>query len=143
METPLTQGAPPDLLRILVVTDNHLGHKERDPVRANDSFDVFEEILQLAGALQVDLILHCGDLFDHHKPSRATLYKTLLLLRKHCLAATRRETFRVLNKATRQHVFKFHAANFERPGVAIILPILGIHGNHGPVVRHKWKTPVL
>jgi hypothetical protein len=68
--------------RILVATDNHLGFKCRDCIRQSDSFDVFEEILKLATVLQVDFILHAGDLFDHHKPERSILY-VLIHSKKH------------------------------------------------------------
>lgn len=34
--------------RILVATDNHVGYLEKDPIRGNDSFESFEEILQIA-----------------------------------------------------------------------------------------------
>jgi hypothetical protein len=34
--------------RILIATDNHLGFLEKDPIRGDDSFDAFEEILKLA-----------------------------------------------------------------------------------------------
>lgn len=37
-----------DALRIFVATDNHLGFLEKDPVRGQDSFRSFEEILKLA-----------------------------------------------------------------------------------------------
>jgi double-strand break repair protein MRE11 len=74
-----------DTLRILVATDNHLGFMERDPIRGNDSFVTFEEILQLAKAQQVDFILLGGDLFHENKPSRSTIYRTMELLRRYCL----------------------------------------------------------
>jgi hypothetical protein len=35
-------------VRIMVSTDNHLGYEEKDPVRGNDSFAAFEEVLYLA-----------------------------------------------------------------------------------------------
>ena len=35
-------------LRIMVSTDNHLGYAERDPIRGDDSFAAFEEVLLLA-----------------------------------------------------------------------------------------------
>ena len=38
----------PNLFRIMLATDTHVGYKERDPVRGNDSFVTFEEILQHA-----------------------------------------------------------------------------------------------
>lgn len=34
--------------KILIATDNHVGYMEKDPIRGNDSYDAFEEILQLA-----------------------------------------------------------------------------------------------
>lgn len=37
-----------DTLRIMVSTDNHLGYAEKDPIRGNDSFAAFEEVLVLA-----------------------------------------------------------------------------------------------
>lgn len=41
------------VISILVATDNHLGYLEKDPLRGNDSFDAFEEILKKAKELQV------------------------------------------------------------------------------------------
>jgi hypothetical protein len=38
----------PNLFRILIATDNHLGAHERDPIRKNDSFIAFREILETA-----------------------------------------------------------------------------------------------
>ncbi len=51
-----------DTLRILVASDNHLGYLERDPVRGNDSFDTFEEILQLAQEREVEPVVLIYDL---------------------------------------------------------------------------------
>lgn len=71
--TTQTQSDLGNIFRILVATDTHLGHKERDPIRGDDSFVAFEEILQLAKSLDVDFLLHGGDLFDLNKPSRHTM----------------------------------------------------------------------
>jgi len=71
-------------IKLLISTDNHLGFLESDPVRANDSFNTFEEILQLAIENQVDALLLGGDLFHMNKPSHKTIYKTAQLLRKYC-----------------------------------------------------------
>jgi double-strand break repair protein MRE11 len=70
--------------RILVATDNHLGFMERDPIRGNDSFITFEEILQHAKKLKVDFILLGGDLFHDNKPSKRTLHRTIELIRTYC-----------------------------------------------------------
>lgn len=66
----------------MISTDNHLGYCELDPVRKEDSFASFREMLQLAQANQVDFVLLGGDLFHDNKPSRATLCKTVNILRQ-------------------------------------------------------------
>lgn len=71
--TPSTQASSADIFRILVATDTHLGFSENDPIRGDDSFVAFEEILHLARATNADVLLHGGDLFDLHKPSRSTV----------------------------------------------------------------------
>jgi double-strand break repair protein MRE11 len=45
---PIDNHVDADTLRIMVSTDNHLGYMERDPVRGNDSFAAFEEVLLLS-----------------------------------------------------------------------------------------------
>lgn len=42
------QDVDEETLRIMVSTDNHLGYAERDPIRGNDSFAAFEEVLILS-----------------------------------------------------------------------------------------------
>ena len=39
--------APEDIIKILVATDIHLGYAEKHPIKADDSFVTFEEILKL------------------------------------------------------------------------------------------------
>ena len=60
---------------------------ERDPIRCFDSIHTFEEILLHAAEQDVDLILLGGDLFHDNKPSRHTLYRTMELLRQHCMGS--------------------------------------------------------
>jgi double-strand break repair protein MRE11 len=36
----------PNVIRIFFSTDNHLGYNEKDPVRGDDSFIAFEEVLE-------------------------------------------------------------------------------------------------
>ena len=66
-------------IRILVSSDNHLGHNYKDPILKDDSFITFEEILNIAKKQQVDFVLLAGDLFHVNKPKRETLHKTLKL----------------------------------------------------------------
>ena len=65
---PATMGRDPDfrpsnVMTILLATDNHLGYMEKHPVRGDDSFRTFAEILQIARANAVDALLLGGDLF--------------------------------------------------------------------------------
>ncbi len=48
-----------DTIRILIATDNHLGYLEKDPIRGNDSFISFEEILQKAKEQKVRILPEC------------------------------------------------------------------------------------
>lgn len=76
---------PTDIMRILVATDNHLGYGEKVPVKAEDSFITFDEILEIAIEKDVDFVLLGGDLFHENKPSRQAYMKCLEILRKRCL----------------------------------------------------------
>ena len=76
---------PNDILKIMLATDNHLGYGEKIPIRADDSFITFDEILEIAIENNVDFVLLGGDLFHENKPSRQAYMKCLEILRKRCL----------------------------------------------------------
>ncbi|KYQ93419.1 DNA repair exonuclease [Tieghemostelium lacteum] len=117
------------VLRILVATDNHLGYLEKDPIRGEDSFNSFEEILQYAHQLKVDMVLLGGDLFHDNKPSRSCLYKTMELFRKYCLGDSP-VRIQFLSDQNVNFSNQFHTVNYEDPNFNISLPIFSIHGNH-------------
>lgn len=117
-----------EIVRFIVSTDNHLGYCDRDPVRCNDSFAAFEEVLRNAVSRNVDFVLLAGDLFHENKPTRKTMHATLELLRKYCLGPEpvyleilndQREIFKSSNKV-----------NYEDPFYSVKLPVFSIHGNH-------------
>lgn len=119
-----------DIFRVMVSTDNHLGFSERDPVRCNDSFAAFEEVLVVAKQKKVDFVLLAGDLFHDNKPTRRTMHNAMGLLRKYCLGEDAVYT-EVLNH--QEEVFKTSSigkVNYEDPFQAISLPVFAIHGNH-------------
>ena len=66
---PIMAGDP-SMLRLLIATDNHIGVHEEDPIRKDDSFTAFEEILAHAVRTKVDALLLGGDIFHENKPSR-------------------------------------------------------------------------
>jgi double-strand break repair protein MRE11 len=74
-----------DTIRILVATDNHVGFKEDDAIRGDDSWRTFHEIMCLAKQHDVDMVLLGGDLFDSHTPSRKSMLKVIESLRMNCL----------------------------------------------------------
>jgi len=71
-------------MRILIFTDSHLGFKERDPIRGEDSFASFEEGLKQAKLRNCDFVLHAGDMFHENKPSRQTMHSAMKIFRENC-----------------------------------------------------------
>jgi double-strand break repair protein MRE11 len=122
-------------MRIMVVSDTHLGFMEDDPIRGNDSFITFEEILQQARDMQVDFILHGGDLFHDNKPSRKTMHRTVELLRSYCLGE-RPVKINVLSDQRLNFTSKFQRVNYEDPNFNVDLPFFAVHGNHDDPAGH-------
>ena len=118
----------PNLFRILIATDNHLGAHERDPIRKNDSFIAFREILELAKKEKVDALFLGGDLFDQNKPSRETLVQTMDVLREYVFGDDAIE-FEVVSDQSINFPNR-GIVNFEDENVNVALPIFAIHGNH-------------
>lgn len=48
-------GAAADTIRILVATDSHVGYEERDPIRKDDSWKSFHEVMCLAKSEDVSI----------------------------------------------------------------------------------------
>ena len=99
-------------VRILLASDNHLGYCEKDPIRTNDSFAAFEEILQTAVEEEVDMVLLGGDLFHENKPSRMSVFKAISLLRKYCLGDKQIE-IKVVSQ--QEENFRNKRVNYEDP----------------------------
>ncbi|KFO61511.1 Double-strand break repair protein MRE11, partial [Corvus brachyrhynchos] len=119
-----------DTFKILVATDIHLGYLEKDPVRGNDTFVTFNEILDHARKNEVDFILLGGDLFHDNKPSRKTVHSCLESLRKYCMG-DRPVQFEILSdQAVNFHHSKFPWVNYQDENLNISLPVFSIHGNH-------------
>ena len=121
---------PDDMFNILVATDVHMGYNEDDPIRGLDSFNSFEEILEIALKNDVDFILLCGDLLDKAKPSTDCLLRCADLLRKYCLG-DRPISFEFVGDQSK--VFENSSqkvVNYEDPNINVSMPIFSIHGNH-------------
>ncbi|RKO84774.1 Mre11 DNA-binding presumed domain-containing protein, partial [Blyttiomyces helicus] len=121
--------ADPDTFTILIATDNHIGYLEKDPVRKDDSFKAFEEILTIARERDVDFILLGGDLFHENKPSRKCLYQTMAMLRAHCLG-DRPCRMEFMSDQSENFPDRFATVNYQDPNFNVGMPIFSIHGNH-------------
>eukprot|EP00884_Botryococcus_braunii_P018650 jgi/Botrbrau1/5469/Bobra.27_1s0019.2 len=116
-----------DIFKILIATDNHLGVWEKDEVRKDDSFNAFEEVLEIAREQQADLVLLGGDLFHDNNPSRATLGRAIDILSRHCLNS-QPVSFDILSDQAQN--FASGRANYLSENHNVGLPVFTIHGNH-------------
>ena len=114
-------------MRVLISTDNHLGYAERDPVRGNDSFAAFEEIMYLAQKFSVDMVLIAGDLFHENRPTRHTMHKTMEIMRRYCMGPNPVK-IRMLSEPAKN--FRSGTVNYLDPNYSVHLPVFSIHGNH-------------
>jgi len=141
IDTSMCRNDDPDTLRILLSTDNHLGYAERDPVRGNDSFAAFEEVLYTAKRFHCDAVLLSGDLFHDNRPSRRCLHKTMGILKRYCMGPDP-VRIEMLSEAASQ----FRSAtmvNYQDPNYAVQLPIFSIHGNHDDPSRDQGGGELL
>lgn len=70
-------------VKFAIITDTHLGYGENDMILQNDSFEAFDEALDIAQEENVDFILHAGDMYDTSTPSTSTIVKTNQVLLNH------------------------------------------------------------
>lgn len=124
----LSNLADADTIRILVATDNHVGYNERDPVRGDDSWKTFHEIMCLAKERDVDMVLLAGDLFHENKPSRKSMYQVMRSLRMNCFGDKPCE-LELLSDASESFGAADHV-NYEDPDMNVAIPVFSIHGNH-------------
>lgn len=118
-----------DTITILVATDNHVGAHERDPVRGDDSWRTFHEIMCLAKDRDVDMVLLAGDLFHDNKPTRKSMYNVMRSLRLNCLGDKPCE-LEMLSDESEHFDATFDHVNYEDANINVGIPVFSIHGNH-------------
>ncbi|RMZ76360.1 hypothetical protein DV738_g4963, partial [Chaetothyriales sp. CBS 135597] len=118
-----------DTIRILVATDNHVGAHERHPIRSDDSWRSFHEIMCLAKEREVDMVLLAGDLFHDNVPSRKSMYKVMQSIRQNCLGPRPCE-LEMLGDNCEHFDPYFGHVNYEDPDINVSIPVFSIHGNH-------------
>ncbi|MGB9938747.1 metallophosphoesterase [Methanosarcina sp.] len=68
-------------IRILHTADTHLGYRQyHSEARRTDFFAAFELVVNDAVEMQVDAVVHAGDLFDSRNPTLEDLLETMNLL---------------------------------------------------------------
>lgn len=117
--------ADSESIKILIASDIHLGYSEVHPIKGDDSFRAFEEVLQAAAKHDVDCILLAGDLFHVNKPTIATMNRASALIRKYCFGE-----YDEGRSGERLRIRNFKQANFLDPNLKVRYPIFTIHGNH-------------
>nr|CAA57765.1 rad32 [Schizosaccharomyces pombe] len=117
-------------IRILISSDPHVGYGEKDPVRGNDSFVSFNEILEIARERDVDMILLGGDIFHDNKPSRKALYQALRSLRLNCLGDKPCELELLSDTSLTTGDTAVCNINYLDPNINVAIPVFSIHGNH-------------
>ncbi|KAE8152389.1 Mre11 DNA-binding presumed domain-containing protein [Aspergillus avenaceus] len=118
-----------ETIRILVSTDNHVGYNERDPIRGDDSWKTFHEVMCLARERDVDMVLLAGDLFHENKPSRKSMYQVMRSIRMNCFGDKPCE-LEMLSDASENFHGAFNHVNYEDLDINVAIPIFSIHGNH-------------
>jgi double-strand break repair protein MRE11 len=119
----------PDTIRILITTDNHVGYNEADPVRGDDAWKTFEEIMNLARNEDVDMVLQSGDLFHVNKPSKKSMYHVMRTLRRTCFGDRPCE-LEMLSDPSAVFDDGVNSVNYEDPNLNISIPVFSISGNH-------------
>ncbi|XP_056639073.1 double-strand break repair protein MRE11 [Diorhabda sublineata] len=131
-----------DTFNILVATDIHLGYAEDDPIRGSDTFDTFEEILQIAVREQVDFILLGGDLFHYTQPSPYCINKCIQLIKQYCLG-DKPVAIEFLSDPSQNFTQCVNpVVNYEDPNLNISIPIFSIHGNHDDPTGKKHISAI-
>ena len=122
------------MFNILISSDNHLGYKENDAVIGDDSFRVFEEVLETANELDVDFLLLGGDLFHENRPSQSTYYKASEIFNKHVFGAPSPNKMNSMIGNNQSRVSfetrNYPNANYMNHNHKVKMPIFSIHGNH-------------
>ncbi|ODV98606.1 hypothetical protein PACTADRAFT_48327 [Pachysolen tannophilus NRRL Y-2460] len=135
-------ASDPDTFRILVTTDNHVGYQESDPIRGNDSWKTFEEIMYIAKEQNIDFVLQAGDLFHVNKPSKKSMFHVLKSLRTCCYGSKPIE-FELLSDASLSIDNRgLNHCNFQDPNINVAVPVFAIAGNHDDSTGDELLDPM-
>ena len=115
--------------KIGIFSDTHIGVFPLDPELNRDSFESFEESLQLLVKNGADIIIHAGDFYDRIDPAPWIRNKAIGILRS--TITGKRSKIKVLEGKV----------NFEAEDVNIAVPLFIIHGTHDRPVGRPAAAP--
>lgn len=131
-----------DTFRILLTTDNHVGYMENDPIRGDDSWQTFNEILKIAQDEDVDMVVQGGDLFHVNTPTKKSYYHVMRILRQHCWNGKPIE-YKLLsdpgNAISTRHFD--YPAEYD-PNINVGMPFYAISGNHDDATGDAMLSPL-
>ncbi|QPG75951.1 hypothetical protein FOA43_003337 [Brettanomyces nanus] len=132
----------PDTFRILLTTDNHIGFMENDPIRGDDGWKTFSEILHLAVLKDVDMVIQGGDLFHMNQPSKKAYYHVIQILRECCWNDKPIE-FRLISDPSNAMATKHfsYPAEYDN-NVNVGIPMYAISGNHDDATGEELLSPL-
>ena len=108
-----------NVFKLAISTGNYLGFSFKHPIRSNDSFDAFEEILKCSRESNCDMLLLGGTMFDDSSPSQEILYKSISLLKDNIFGD---------KPINYEVIWDQHVPNYACENMNIDLPIFAIHG---------------
>ncbi|KAG7833207.1 hypothetical protein KL943_004072 [Ogataea angusta] len=132
----------PDTFEILLTTDNHVGYLETDPIRGNDSWRTFSEIMSIAKSRDVDMVIQAGDLFHVNKPSKKSYYHVIRTLREFCWIDRPREYKLVSDPSVVMSTRHFNYPCEYDPNVNVGMPVYAISGNHDDATGDDLLSPL-
>lgn len=131
----------PNTISILLTTDNHVGYAENDPVRGDDAWITFDEVMKLGKERDVDMVVQGGDLFHINKPTKKSLFHVMKSLRENCMGERPCE-LQMLSDPNVGLSNGLGGVNYEDPNLNILMPVFAISGNHDDSTGDGFLSPL-